>query len=443
MNNKKLKSLITLSLMFLGIIFSFHNQSVYANFEGYKETCVTTIDDTDDSEGENDNNSSGNSGSWEVEGTDAFKIAKEIWDYWKGKGFSGAAISGVLGNVAHEGGFEIPDRAEGHYGNDSKTNGIAYGNVPHVGSGYPTGSSGKPEGGGGHYQFTPYSKFAPLSDKKWLDSKAQSNFVWTSEVKNASWLKTYIYLDSVNEAVEKWFSLYERGASLDPAKITSGKKAYQVFGGAGIDGDSELANVDDDAEGDKETEDKDKSTFSVCDTGSKNSSGDSSDGEIEKLAKKLIGYFTYLQVHGEKYIGSVESPKKDGVTDCSGFVWLVLTQAGYNTPKDMQWFTQSMEDDAKGKGEYLKEIKASEAKAGDVVIVNTGNGSGSNGHTAILLEDWKEKESDPQNTTKIIQMGGISTATGVNESEFGMSFLSLVNGNNGKHTLTFARPVKN
>ena len=53
--------------------------------------------------------------------------------------------------------------------------------------------------------------------------------------------------------------------------------------------------------------------------------------------------------------------------------------------------------DAKGSHKYLKEVKSSDAKAGDVVIVNVGSGVSNNGHTAILLEDWKGR------STKIIE----------------------------------------
>ncbi|QAR77676.1 hypothetical protein EQH94_16850 (plasmid) [Lactiplantibacillus plantarum] len=41
----------------------------------------------------------------------------------------------------------------------------------------------------------------------------------------------------------------------------------------------------------------------------------------------------------------------------------------------------------------------SEAKAGDIVIMNQGEGSGNNGHTAILTEDWHG------NQTRIIESG--------------------------------------
>ena len=91
-----------------------------------------------------------------------------------------------------------------------------------------------------------------------------------------------------------------------------------------------------------------------------------------------------------------------------------------------------MEQDAKSGHKWFKEVSSSEAGPGDVVIVNTGGGEGSAGHTAILEEKWKG------DNTKIIQMGGISGSAGVNESTFKASFLSLLSS--GKPV--FARPIK-
>lgn len=440
---KKIKGFM---LVLLLLSSTFLNSSIgYANFEGYKSNCVTEVP-SDNSKGEKNNTSSdggSEGGSWEAEGTKAHEIAQNMWNYWKAKGFSGSAIAGVMGNVAHEGGFDIPDRAEGHYGGTSKENGISEGNVPSVGAGYPVGKSGQPEGGAGHYQFTPYSKFAPIGDAKWKSTEEQSDFVWSSEVGKAGWLNEYIHLDSVETAVAMWFNKYERGQSLNPAKVTSGKKSYEIFGGANIKGDSALANATATAEkGEQEDKERKEKANGCYETSSDSKSSNGSAGKIIDFAKEIKGYFSYALIHGEANIGSVENIKKDGITDCSGFVWLVLARTGYKVPNDMAWFTGSMEADAKGSHEWLEEIKASEAKAGDIVIVNTGDGTGGAGHTAILTEDWKENEADAKNTTMIIQMGGDPSASGVNESSFVGGFLSLVDGTFGAHTITFARPIK-
>lgn len=436
MKNKKIirnSSIFLSSLMFI----SFLNASpAGASFEGFLPNCIDEIKNNKEDGDVSTNTASGQAGSWTEEGTKANEIAQELWNYWEDKGFSGAAIAGVLGNVAHEGGFDIPDRAEGHYGGDSKTDGISEGNIPSTMSHYPVGNTGKQEGGAGHYQFTPYSKYAPEGDEKWKSTESQSDFVWSSEVAKASWLDDYIHLDNVDKAVDMWFTKYERGMALDPAKIESGKKAYEVFGGSDISADSALANAVDTANEGKEKEEI-RNILNNCGDSSesgKGSSSSSGSGKITSTAKSLLGYFDYVLIHGESYIGSVEKPDKNGVTDCSGFIWLVLAQTGYKTPDDMGWYTGSMEDDALGKEEYLEEISADEAKAGDIVIVTA---AGQIGHTAILLEDWKD-EKPSKNTTEIIQMGGISL-DGVNSDAFNSSFNSLVSGD---HTITFAKAKK-
>ncbi|HHJ3433283.1 TPA: phage tail tip lysozyme [Enterococcus faecium] len=427
---KKRTRLLSLILL-LSILFgslSFSSEKVEANFEGYKQNCLTeTKKDGDIPTGD------GTDGNWSKEGTKGYINAQKLWNYWKGKGFNGSAISGVLGNVDHEGGFTIPDRAEGHYGDDSATNGVSANVVPSVGAGYPIGKTGKPEGGAGHYQFTPYSKFKDLGDKDWLDSTKQSDFVWNTEVSKASWLMAYIDVKTPEAGAEMWSEKYERPASYNPAKSESARKAYEVFGGANISSDSALANAQGTAnEGEKSK--SAKRNNNVC--GSKDSNKASTD--IIETARGLLGYFTYMQVHGETYIGSIKNPDKNGKTDCSGFVWLVLAKAGYKHPENMAWFTGTMESDAKKENAWLKEIDAKDAKAGDIVIVNTGDGSGSNGHTAILTEDWQSGHSHPENPTSIIQMGGIGDG-GVNENPFNTSFSGLMTGS---YTITFARAIK-
>ncbi|MBC2242228.1 phage tail tip lysozyme [Listeria booriae] len=434
--------LTTISLLTL-VVAPYPSQ---ANFEGYKQKCGPVVSTAGKDEEQNVSDSSSSTtatsgGDWTKKGTGANKVAIEIWDYWKSKGFGGPAISGVLGNIAHEGGFEMPDRAEGHYGDDPKENSISEGVVPLIGGPqYPIGKTGIQEGGAGLYQFTPYSKFAMVGDAKWKSVKAQGDFVWTSEVQKAKWLSDYIQISSVEDAVSVWFAKYERGASLNPAKIESGKKAYTLFGGSNIDADSALANAVDTATTGEEKDQESKKTSYGCaavsdggDTQETTAANGEAKGIIEK-AMSLVGYFTYAMVHGESYIGSVENPLKGGMTDCSGFVWIVLSQAGYKVPDGMGWFTGSMLEDTAGAHNWFNEVKPEDAKAGDIVIVTK---SGETGHTAILLEDWK-KGDDGANDTKIIQMGGSST-DGVNISKFNVAFKRLLSGNN---TVKLARPIK-
>lgn len=156
------------------------------------------------------------------------------------------------------------------------------------------------------------------------------------------------------------------------------------------------------------------------------------DGNIIKTAKSMKGYFKYGQSHPSADLGTdLKNPNKSGTTDCSGFIWLALNKAGYKVPANMAWFTGSMSADAKGAHKWLKQIKPSDAKAGDIVIVNQGAGAGNNGHTAFLTENWHGKD------TKIIQEGGDTTGH-VNEGRFGTSFSILLDGGD----VVLARPVK-
>lgn len=157
-----------------------------------------------------------------------------------------------------------------------------------------------------------------------------------------------------------------------------------------------------------------------------------SDNNIVKTAEHFKGWFYYSQTHPSSDLGDLNNPNKKGGTDCSGFVWLVLNKAGYKVPANMGWYTATMANDARGDHKWLEEISKSEAKAGDIVIVNQGAGGGSNGHTAILLENWKG------NDTKVIEEGGRSDRDCVNEDKFGTSFTNLLNGGD----VCIARPIK-
>ncbi|GAB2022955.1 phage tail tip lysozyme [Pseudolactococcus yaeyamensis] len=166
---------------------------------------------------------------WTQPNTKAYQNAKQIWDYWKDYGLNGHSISGILGNIAHEGGFAIVDRAQGHMGNDEATNGIAAGVDP---------IADKEENiGAGVYQFTHYSKFAPKGDPKWLDLKAQNDFVWASEFKSARWRDDYFNESDTAQATKDWFTFYERGAAFDAAKLASAQKAYDLFNGSSVTAD--------------------------------------------------------------------------------------------------------------------------------------------------------------------------------------------------------------
>lgn len=87
---------------------------------------------------------------WLTEGTQAYKNAKEAFDLWTSKGLSGEAAAGIIGWTNTEGGWQVVGRAEGHYTDIVEENSLKFGIVPLVGAGYPTGKTGKAEGGGGN-----------------------------------------------------------------------------------------------------------------------------------------------------------------------------------------------------------------------------------------------------------------------------------------------------
>lgn len=184
---------------------------------------------------------------WTTVGTTAYNNAKTVWDYWKAKGFSGAAIAGIVANAAHEGGFDIADRAEGYHGSTSENSGISKGIEPKAsGSGYSVG-------GGGIYQFTPYTKFAPLGDSKWLDINAQNDYVWNNEVSKymnncpygngkggVGSYKSYAHLNDPATAAKAWFAMFERGAKFSDTRSFDATKAYELFGGKDVVADDTL-----------------------------------------------------------------------------------------------------------------------------------------------------------------------------------------------------------
>lgn len=220
----------------------------------------------------------------------------------------------------------------------------------------------------------------------------------------------------VHEATNAWQTLFERaGVPALDERILFADQWYAKLGTSDPASKASLTNA---AKGETMAGDCGEITNSAS-------------GDVLTIAKKWLGWFRYEQIHPAPSLGSdLKNPNKSGETDCSGFVWLVLNKAGYKVPENMAWFTGSMASDARGEQQWFKEISESDAKAGDVVIVNQGAGAGSNGHTGILMEKWQGK------ATKIIQEGG--NGDSVNIEAFGTSFTSLLDGGD----VCLARPIK-
>lgn len=360
-------------------------------------------------------------GLWTTPGTPAYNNAKAVWDYWAGKGLNGAQIAGILGNI---GGAE-----DTNFVLDQKE----------IGGG----------SGGGLYQFTPYTKYTNWSgfDHSW-SAVNQGDFILASEKATVQKYLQQTMTVGADDAATAWMKLYERAsakaqAATNGARRAAAVTAFNLFNGASVTGNTSLLDG-----ATSSVAMLNATTASALNALNCLSNNGSADGNILNVANQLVGYFTYENLHGVRYvsdkdsISSVSDIKHDGVTDCSGFVWLVLKLAGYKVPNDMAWYTGSMEKDAKGPKTYLKEIPISEADAGDIVIVNMNGtgGSGADGHTLFLTAKpvgISDGDSLLKSNTPVIQEGGGSHG-GVNKSTMRNSFGSQWWGNS---SVTVARPV--
>lgn len=318
----------------------------------------------------------------------ADKFAWELWVILLSKGYSQAAAAGILGNVQGEAGVSMnPDI--------SQIGGPAYGIVQWDGSAYPL--VGAPTYNGREYVQRLMAAAGITEDYKTM--AAQGKLLdWT--MYNGQWLGQvqpttqagFKAITDPSQAAYAFEKNYERPANTHPDRQGWAVEWYNKFK------DLEI-----------------------------NTGG----GDILTVAKGLMGYFYYSMPMRWNF-GPVESPDRNGYADCSSFVWLVLTKAGYKTaPRAGTWYTGSMTADARGTRQYLSEVSPEQAKAGDVIIVNQGGGAGANGHTAILAENWHGY------TTAIIEMGG-SQAVHAGPGRVDQSFGWLLNGGD----VCLARPKK-
>lgn len=312
--------------------------------------------------------------------TTAEKFAWQAWVTLLSLGYSKAAAAGILGNINGEAGPSMNPDTE-------QNQGPAYGAIQFDGSRTPI--AGVPATSIGRDYVQSLMKAAGITDnykemapQMRLVNWANSNGQWIDAVSPTT-VAGFKAMSDPAQAAYVFEKNFERPANSHPEREGYAVTWYNKFKDLKIP----QANSD-----------------------------------IVSVAKSLLGYFTYALVHGEANIGSVANPDRNGRTDCSGFVWLVLAKAGYRVPGNMQWYTGSMRDDARGAHNWFQEINENDTRAGDVVIYNVGGGAGANGHTAIMLEKYRG------NDTQIIQMGGDDRYSGVNISTIGYSFGSLLGG---------------
>lgn len=311
--------------------------------------------------------------------TDAEKFAWQAWVMLLSLGYTQAAAAGILGNINGEAGPSMnPDI--------DQIGGPAYGAIQFDGSAYPL--IGSPTYNGREYVQRLMNaagitdNYKEMMPQMRLVNWAMSNGQWIGVVSPTT-VDGFKAMTDPSQAAYVFEKNFERPRDSHPERQGYAVYWYNKFKDLKIP---------------------------------------QNNSDIVSVAKSLLGYFTYQLIHGEAYIGSVANPNRNGVTDCSGYVWLVLAKCGYRVPSNMQWYTGSMTSDARGSHQWLQEISADQSRAGDIVIYNVGGGAGANGHTAILLETYRG------NDTQIIQMGGDSRQSGVNISTIGYSFGSLLGG---------------
>ena len=164
-------------------------------------------------------------------------------------------------------------------------------------------------------------------------------------LKNAPmYIKRIHNAKDIPEAVRAFYQAVENNTptvAMESERNMYANQAYALFGGDKVEGDENRllsASLISTAMTNSATATK------LNDVNCGKKSGEV-DGNIVNVAKSLLGYFSYENLHGTKYVSNrddiktLSDVKKDGVTDCSGFVWLVLKLAGYKVPANMEWYT--------------------------------------------------------------------------------------------------------
>ncbi|MBS5425279.1 phage tail tip lysozyme, partial [Streptococcus sp.] len=147
-------------------------------------------DEEDDDEGsrpqststKTDSSSAGDSDPF-TKGTKAYENAHKVFMAFVNSGMSGESAASAVGWANSEGSYDIIGRAQGHYGggiNDS----ISKGAVP------TTGGTSNTLGGGGIFQFDPYTKYAPLNSPDWEDADKMVAFV-IDAISKGDWNPAY------------------------------------------------------------------------------------------------------------------------------------------------------------------------------------------------------------------------------------------------------------
>lgn len=271
-----------------------------------------------------------------TKGTKANQNAEKLVQSWINVGLSGASATGLAGWINSEGGFAMFGRAEGHYGNDLESNSIAYGNRPKGLSYYTT------EAGGGTYQITPFTKYAPLGDAKWEDIDSMNHYVMTA-IKNGDWnasmdmtggnhsFEQFAKMTDVKQAALVW-QAYERG---NPAYIhkdqkqADAQKFYDLFDGGKYSFDAAKFKANFGTSSDKASNSDDSNSSSSSKSKCKHSSSGGSWGDD---GTGLVNYKNLNAWKAEDLPDDLKKyaidPKSVGLAFRSREGWKVLASSG-------------------------------------------------------------------------------------------------------------------
>lgn len=369
MRKKVLRILAILGIVFGTLVPQLTSSStVKANFEGYKMHCV--VDGNSNSKDSSDSGDAGDAagatGDWTQKGTANYKNAQEVWDFFKGKGLSGIAIAGIMGNAAQESGFK-PNAFDG---------GSGHGIFQFTGDVYT-----------GYTSWSGYDKSESVKNQLDYTWEAMRSAQTSHGAKNNKTLiNGLMKASSTDEATQIWETQVEAaGSPVMENRTKFAKQAYVLFGGANVSGDSALLGAIDAAVSGMENADKQEQENSGCGSSSSSSSGEAGNwawpfksikGKPQISGEQLFGSSASRTggFHDGIDFGTVPYNNQDILAIHGGTVYKIGHQ-GY-TQNDLGWFVCVKSDD--GYYEVYQEFAFADGDRGAISVkegdkVNTGD----------------------------------------------------------------------
>ena len=281
------------------------------------------------------------------------KALKDVIKFFKGKGFSGVAISGIIGSIGRESHGD-PHIIQGGGDTDNPKT--------------VTGATGTH--GYGLFQISPGSKYGNWSGfKKGASAWNQCEYIWsayggaacTAGVRSdPADAKKLQHAKSPAEAAFYWYYMVEdhvgTPSSYDAKsdREAYAQQAYSHFKLSSIKGDDAKLNSLL-GSGNESTANQNADTAESMNTNhckGKDTEPDSANG-VAGYAKAMIGWFNYSEgmrtdfaKDGDwKNISKLSQVNKNGHVDCTSFSWLCGRLAGYRmNGNNWPWTTQALSD---------------------------------------------------------------------------------------------------